>query len=228
MSDSELHYCYSLGQVLGGSWVGGLVGKSSNDAWIANCYSRCSVSGNGRIGGFIGGSYTDQIMNSFSAGIVIGYSAIGGFIGEKTSGVIENCFWDIDASELGYSAGGEGVQGKSTAQMTDPDTFINSGWNFTSVWAQDADLYDGYPYLIWVATVAPPEAPQNLVISISDSEVTLLWDIVDGAASYLVYSSDDPLASFELDDSGVFTDNSWTAPAAAIRAFYHVIAVGAE
>ncbi|MDD4667239.1 MAG: hypothetical protein PHR59_04630 [Candidatus Cloacimonetes bacterium] len=229
LDNSSIQYCHSKGTLNAASYSGGLVGFCENGAVVSDSFSHMNVYASAHVGGFIGSSSNDTITDCYCSGIVSGTSSdVGGFFGSKPNGETNSCFWDTETSGWDYSAGGEAVQGKSTAEMTDPDTFINAGWNFTSVWDQDAALNDGYPYLIWQEIVAPPEAPQNVFISISDNEVTIAWDIVDGAASYHVYSSDDPYANFELDDSGVFTDNSWTAPATTIRAFYHVIAAGTE
>ena len=39
------------------------------------------------------------------------------------------------------------VPGKTTAQMTDPNTFIKAGWDFEGTWSQ---LYEqDYPSLAW-------------------------------------------------------------------------------
>jgi hypothetical protein len=55
--------------------------------------------------------------------------------------------------------------------------------------------------------------------------ITITWDVILEATSYLVRSATDPLAEFNTDDSGVFTDASWTTPAAETRKFYRVLAI---
>ena len=66
-------------------------------------------------------------------------------------------------------------------------------------------------------------APTNVVITIADNKVTITWDAVDGAASYNVYSSDNPYDGFDEDDSGAFDGTSWTA-SANDKKFYRVTA----
>lgn len=64
--------------------------------------------------------------------------------------------------------------------------------------------------------------PVNVVTSISGSDLTISWDPVAGAASYVVYSSDDPYGSFTIDTNGSFSGESWTVPVTAAKMFYYI------
>jgi VCBS repeat-containing protein len=125
--------CSSTGSVSANSYVGGLVGRSqaSQPFSISNCYSTSAVSGNGGVGGLVGYNVNTPISTCYSAGKVSGgESWVGGLIGYNTAPT-SNCFWDNNTSGQKTSAGGVP---KSTADMKKRSTFVNAGWDFTSVW----------------------------------------------------------------------------------------------
>ncbi|MBN2858500.1 MAG: hypothetical protein JXN63_08885 [Candidatus Delongbacteria bacterium] len=64
--------------------------------------------------------------------------------------------------------------------------------------------------------------PQNVVSSIDSGELTITWDNVDGATSYIIYSSVDPYDSYNIEDT-VFT-NSWTGTITENKVFYYIVA----
>lgn len=221
LNGGTLLYCFSSGVVNGSSWIGGLAGMTLNGATVSNCYSRAEVNGNSRVGGLIGNSANDTVTNCYSTGCVTGGIYTGGLIGEKSYGITSNCFWDIWTSFQDYSSG-TGALGVTTTQMTTQSTFTDAGWNFSTVWAMQNDVNDGYPYLIWGQIIAAPSAPSNVVIVRSGDEVLITWDEVIGATSYKVYSCSDPNGEFIEDLNGSFNENSWTGPATDTRLFYHV------
>lgn len=125
-----------------------------------NCYTNVDVNGNDIVGGFVGKTY-DNICykNCYSRGSVTGNRNVGGFSGyldSPSTTVIENCYWDTEASGLLTSDGGEG---RTTAEMTLPytgNTYIS--WDFGSVWADDVfNLNDGYPMLQWACGIEEDE-----------------------------------------------------------------------
>jgi hypothetical protein len=69
--------------------------------------------------------------------------------------------------------------------------------------------------------------PLNVTIQTSITEITINWQAVSGATSYLVYSSNNPHSGFLQDDSGIFNGTTWTAPfgRAFEKKFYYVKAV---
>ncbi|MHC4748027.1 MAG: GLUG motif-containing protein, partial [Planctomycetota bacterium] len=120
--------CYSTGNVSGtGDRVGGLIGTCA--ATVSNCYSTGSVSGADYVGGLLG-SFTGPVINSYSTGSVSGSgSSVGGLTGlnVNNNGTVTDSFWDTETSGQATSAGGTG---KTTAQMQDPNTFLDAGWDF--------------------------------------------------------------------------------------------------
>jgi hypothetical protein len=147
ISSGNLNKCYSICQVKGNNYVGGLIGY--NNSTIANCYNLGGVKGYQNIGGIIGSNY-GTISNCFSNGAVTGTANIGGAFGIN-NGTINNCLWDIETSGNSYSSGGFG---KTNTQMQDYNSFINSGWDYkgsgqTGIWNQGNNRNNGYPYFDW-------------------------------------------------------------------------------
>ena len=130
--------CYVLGgSVMGGNKVGGLVGYHIQGP-ITDCYSSASVSGD-NTGGLVGRN-SGTITNCYATGSIFGDNC-GGLVG-KNDGVVRDSFWDTQTSGQATSDGGTG---KTTAEMQDPNTFIDAGWDFVGA-------HDG-PHDIWAEPV---------------------------------------------------------------------------
>ena len=75
----------------------------------------------------------------------------------------------------------------------------------------------------------PPAVPENVRITITDNGAFIQWDAVDGATSYSVYSSEDPLLSYDSGtwEESVITGTDWTDSniSMEIKKFYFVKAV---
>ena len=152
-NQGTIKQCYSETIVSGGDTVGGFVGWNSGGlplgGNIENCYSKSIVSGNNSISGFVGFhsddiEYSGVIENCFSTGEVSGNHSVWGFKGDEVGALVNHSFWDVDSSGLLISDGGTG---KTTPEMMIKSTFINVGWDFTSIWA--INEYIDYPYLQW-------------------------------------------------------------------------------
>jgi len=68
-------------------------------------------------------------------------------------------------------------------------------------------------------------SPVNVQIQIVSGDVQLSWDVVSGATSYKVYSSDDPYTGFVEDTSGSFVGESWSTAIINEKKFYYVKAI---
>ena len=141
--------------VIGIENVGGFFGDSAvgcfltNGANVTDSYSRgtvrCIDNCRGTVGGFGGfvdnisitHSYTDSTMT------IASITDVGGFIGRLFSNVtLTQSFWDREATGQQNSPGeGAGqLEGKTSAQMRDPQTFLSAGWDLANIWfppAQD-------------------------------------------------------------------------------------------
>ena len=73
-------------------YIGGLVGNNSAD--IMRCSSSAEVVGGSYVGGLIGWNYLSSkiVAYSFSTGDVSGTDYVGGFLGHQNSGQIHNCY----------------------------------------------------------------------------------------------------------------------------------------
>jgi hypothetical protein len=178
--------CSSTGSVTGTTYVGGLVGNNDYSSTITCSYSSSNVTGSSSVGGLLG--YNDNILTyCYATGNVEGTTNVGGLVGENDYGTITNCyatasvtgtadvgglvgagnqwemdevtfsFWDIQASGQATSAGGTGM---TTAEMQNPNTFMDAGWDFvdksdgpSDIWAEPAG--GGYPILWWQLSPLP-------------------------------------------------------------------------
>ncbi len=135
---------YSTSNVNGHIMVGGLVGINGS-GMITNSYSTGNVIGAWDVGGFCGINSPGHITNCYSAGSVSGSGDnIFGFLGRVSQEwACYDCFWDIETSGQEDSAGeGDGVTGKTTAEMKQEATFTN--WDFANIW--DIDEGVTYPF----------------------------------------------------------------------------------
>jgi len=155
---------YSSGSVAGGYVVGGLVGANAGD--VSDCYSTGSVTGQDFIGALVGtNGKGSTVSNSYSTGSVTcaGHDCleVGGLVGVNCNPAGENCgtvsnsFWDMETSGQSTSDGGTG---KTTAEMQDIATFLDAGWDITTVanpsernTAYIWNIVDAvtYPFLSW-------------------------------------------------------------------------------
>jgi hypothetical protein len=181
--------------------VGGLIGELLQ-GMLADSYSHASATGYIHIGGAVGSiGWGDPgyVQRCYSTGAVTltpgGYSG-GGLIGRLASGSATASYWDTQTSGMGSSAGGAGVQGLPTADLTYPGSLSQyTGWDFADVWRHDtASLQNqGYPYLAW-QEVPAPDAVQNLAILADGDQIQLSWLASPQASYYRIYASDDPFA----------------------------------
>ncbi|WP_232300452.1 hypothetical protein [Desulfonatronovibrio magnus] len=163
IQDTNITLAFATGSVQGEQRVGGLIGDlGSTASTLADTYSRASVSGVERVGGLIGSATRGTISRSFSTGTVSGTGDnVGGFIGDPGHfPTFADNYWDTQTTGQSGAVGKDGVEGRTTDQMTYPyssDTFVD--WDFAAVWASDADYTqnDGYPWLsVRASAVEPP------------------------------------------------------------------------
>ncbi|MBA7711492.1 hypothetical protein ES703_120458 [subsurface metagenome] len=157
MSDGLIIFCCSSGNVTGDTYVGGLVGNIAYSPYrrtIAYCYSTADVSGR-YAAGLVSHVLQGEIFRCYSAGRVSGSYAAG--LIYYCFPLAQGCFWDVESSGQPRSGGGTG---KTTAEMQDPNTFIEAGWDFvgepdgpSDIWA--IPIGGGYPILWWQLSPLP-------------------------------------------------------------------------
>ena len=153
LNERDITCCYADTSVTGAYDVGGLVGRSYGR--ITCCHAHGSATGEHDVGGLVGLSDA-EITSCYANAVVAGQSDTGGLVGSSFDTVLLS-FWDVQTSGQTTSAGGEG---KTTAEMSDPNTFRAAGWNFVGLadgpddfWATDPN--EGYPLLCWQVSDAP-------------------------------------------------------------------------
>ncbi len=160
LSEGTITGCYvDGGSVSGNEYVGGLVGKLYRGT-ITNCTSSASVSGIDYVGGLVGQNSNGTITNCYATASVSGTADVGGLVGAGNQwgmGEVTFSFWDIQTSGQSTSAS---VTGKTTAEMQNPNTFMDAGWDFvdkpdgpSDIWAEPAG--GGYPILWWQLSPLP-------------------------------------------------------------------------
>jgi hypothetical protein len=199
----------------------------------------CASSCHGSPGGSI---YIDGFPELYTPGETYNVS-----IGHSTGDSIENfnssCRIGDGTANAGTLAGGTNTVTYNTSGETNGVHFSSSGQNSgTFQWiAPEAGTgevrlyvagiqgdYSGMNSAFTVVTgeeEIPLATPENVVINVADNTVLISWDPVPGATSYVVYSTTDPYeAIFNLDISGSFDGESWSAPVTEADRFYQVTA----
>ena len=136
---------YATGNIESLGEVGGLIGDIEDGGSIINCYATGSVSSGfeSSFGGLFGNVDFANIINCYSTGKVIkiddsSFYNLGGFGGDNNNHDISGCFWDMEKSGQSFAFHNENLaddelKGLSTSDFSNPDTFINAGWD-EDVW----------------------------------------------------------------------------------------------
>lgn len=172
--------CYVSGSIRGNGTIGGIAGYSTgtieNSVNMAHPAAvNTAGAGRGTVGGIMGsGSRDARIVNSFSAGPVSCNDDNHSGIVHNDNPTVTNSYWDVEASGVDHSLGGEG---RTSSQMTRSVTFEN--WDFDDVW----QIREGETYPFFRGLDEPFEddiptpAPTGLIAFASnDSEITLNWE----------------------------------------------------
>lgn len=154
-----------------GGLVGNRSRCGQNPSIMKNCYSISDVTGEQYVGGLAGGDKgscysTDRIEANccYAAGKVSGRKFTGGLVGgpEKIGG--EGNYWDMETAGQSSSAGRQENQlslsrrrvdlnGRTTEQMKTKSTYKKNSyqkfsWDWGAVWGIKEDVNEGYPYLL--------------------------------------------------------------------------------
>ena len=165
----------ATGSVTGTSAVGGLVGRLATNGGapnlVENVYARGAVTASATsVGSLIGTVSGTGGTRGFAYGTGAVSGGAGGFIGSTTAGWF-GAFWDLTTTGRGTATNSGslvGVDGKTTAELTDIATFQAASWSISSAWAASGTTWgicpsvnDGYPYLQVAYTADPCTAPAD-------------------------------------------------------------------
>lgn len=155
LSRGDIENCMVTGDIRGGTFVGGIVGYSSNNSNVISNISQCASSGNiiansGSVGGILGSSrsYYCIVENCYSIANVKGegsYSSrvcgIGGsdancYFAGTISGADINYVHPVGSNTSYYDSEKTKISGKTgaltTKQMKQQASF--QGWDFDNIW----------------------------------------------------------------------------------------------
>ena len=187
--DASVRKSTATGTVTATESVGGIAGF--NEGMIQRTSVLGSVTGSERrTGGITGVNREGEIVRTFAAGSVSSDSDVGGVVGLHVSGLIQDTYWDREAT--GQTSSDGSATGLTTAEMTGSAATENmAGLDFTTYWTPvvagepipPTPAQDGYPILnpLGVQTqlaeqgvLTPPDdggTTGTLSVSLSDSSI---------------------------------------------------------
>ncbi|WP_148568684.1 DUF4430 domain-containing protein, partial [Acetobacterium bakii] len=202
--------CYVSGTVNSTMDVAGIVSYSYPNSSINNCVCGANLSTTGEDASGIAAMIQGQVNNSYVIGTLagkniyaIGKTATSG-IGGATSCYYLNTIYENKTKPASNNPGDE----KNSEALKTAETYTN--WDFTSVWAIDANKNDGYPYLLQAATSTEKKTINlKAVVTIEDKEITaenvanLPDDFLDAKYTIKLVSADgsvgeDALSQYEV------------------------------
>ena len=205
--------CSSSGSVTGSNnFNGGIVGYIY-EAYAYDCYSSAAIHG-GQPGGFCGyinnTSGIKVIQNCYTTGAITGWQ-IEGFADAATGGTgFSYNFWDTETSGQSSSVVGTG---KNTSEMKMQATYTN--WDFVNIWGIDANINNGYPYLLHTPATSGSDYPSGQGTDIGGGTTILPTVDLDDAADQTIPAL--PNGSFVAQYQNVFSgtgivDVTFTTP----------------
>ena len=142
---SEVYAEKSVTTTDGAANVGGLIGNMSGGATLTDAYARVVVNAGGatsiNVGGLVGNvsDATDSITNTYASGVVTdgATASTGALIGTNSGGTITQSFYDKTVNSGLTGIGGTAdvathVEGKTTAELQDGNTFLDAGWDIVT------------------------------------------------------------------------------------------------
>ncbi|MBN1362495.1 MAG: PASTA domain-containing protein [Sedimentisphaerales bacterium] len=104
-TESLVVNCYSTATVIGGTFIGGLIGQNARD--VSSCYATGEVTGVGTVGGLVGLHVNGSITDSYSLASVAAQSRVaGGLVGFNMDGRITSCYSGAKVVNQGEFTGG--------------------------------------------------------------------------------------------------------------------------
>ncbi len=92
-------------------------------------------------------------------------------------------------------------------------------------WGGSYSDMDHYAVAVIHLQAPPLSVPESIATSVSGTTLTISWDST-GAASYNIYSSDDPYGTFTILDNT--TNTTYDIPIASAKLFYYVVSSDAK
>ena len=149
LDNSSINQCYNRGKIIASeNNVGGIVGKSYNNAKLINSYNIGLIETTAeRVGGVIGYNQDSQVLNCYNVGNVNSNVAnyIGGIIGQSTGNILvehnyflENVVNNSDGNSM------NGVEAKTAEELKEIYNILGESWK-----EDNEGINNGYPILNW-------------------------------------------------------------------------------
>lgn len=202
--EGDISKSYFSGNVKGSDKTGGIVGVSYNSS-ISDCFVTGSVGGKAAIGGISGNSVGKNIIKNcyVTAGVNATDSTSVGAITGENDGSVSNSLWDIQKTGLSVAiASGSGSatnnNGFTTIEMSNPQIFINAGW--------DSDKWDlsSAPPSLNIGTVIPVIGSYVADFSTSVSESSVNKKVLENFTGTAYVKSGNDI--FEITNNGQAQD----------------------
>ena len=132
MSGGALVNCYASGKVAGDSYVGGLVGSGG---WLMNCWASVDVTGSVRVGGLVGTGA--RLTNCCASGDVTGSVRVGGLVGSGARA--RTCYASGDVIGSSNVGGLVGYDGSAFNSYYNYDEVLINGENVITTGALFGD-----------------------------------------------------------------------------------------
>ena len=227
-SSVQVDMCYSEATVTmlsETSSAGGLVGMLVNQSIIVNSYFMGSLFGYGylaKLGGIAGGCYNSSIDKCYVTSSEI-FSTASGIVGFVMDSLIMSCFWDTETTGTNnaYNDSLNSVitaTGLSSAEMKNIQNYINSGWDFESIWSISPDINRGYPHFNSITSITDDmivDLQKDSIVypnPVNGGDVNFKTSIADKDTEISIYNIKGQLvktskAFQEKDNESVFTWN---------------------
>jgi uncharacterized repeat protein (TIGR02059 family) len=168
--------CFATGSVAGKGIVGGLVGWTTNAAYL-NCYATGAVSDSGGVSasGLIGHvNATVSVANCYASGGVSTSATVGagGVIGNRdyTTFTCANSYY------TGLLAGVAGTPAASADMKLPAFVAALNASQSPAVWVADTGINSGFPILAWQIPVVAAPVLQSAATSVDGTKVILTFD----------------------------------------------------
>jgi len=226
-SSSVVSNSYSLGNVIGNSMLGGLVGYLYENSSINNSYSKGNTTASehyaaGLVGYAASGTSVSKCYSTGTSSATLGYR--GGLIGDKSStATISQSFWDTQLSGTTTSDGGVGL---TTIEMKNAINYLNAGWDFmvetengeVDNWGINTTDNGGYPFLKWqgftcdvICQAASEPVSEALITKTSPTSVLLESFTTNayGIKGYVVYLNTEDTWTIPSDGENPTSNSTW-------------------
>jgi len=182
---SNIKQCISKGMIkVDGSsslYAGGITGSTYNESLIQDSYYMGDMNIYARyntVGGIVGyGLSNAKIDNSYSSAMYSCTTIDSITIRGIGKGIVNNCFYDKTISNLTDTEYGTP---KTTIAMKMKKTYTDVGWDFDNVWGIDANINDGYPYLLWEYPDESSATTEIIGVTATDSTLKFISEVSIG------------------------------------------------